>query len=182
MDQVIRVKDANSIVLAVQGEETLEHPVHGKALALAGLAEPFVDDGAGLTGHLRRVVRTIVGHDVHIVQGPGIVQLAQVLDQLADDGVLVVGTGNQGEGFPLRELLDLFHFTEQPEPGNDEIVDGKEDDDKLQRYHDDIEYRAHASTSAFLLFSEQHDINRIDNPCDKVCEHADKGPAGRPEP
>ena len=182
MDQVVRIEDGNCIILFVQGEQLPEHPFQGKSLPHFFLVEPFIHQGTGLPGHLRRMVAAVVGDYEDVVQLIGIPEHMEVLHQLADDLFFIVGGDDDGKcGFGSQDLL-FFFPGQDAEQGNDKIINGEKDDQHLEGNHDDVEIRAH-KTSCFLLlfkdglFSRHFHIDCIEHPAEGIGEHDHKRPS-----
>ena len=135
MHQVIGIKDADRIVLAFQSEKPVEHPFHGKPFAFSCFTEALINDGSGVACNLRRFVRAVVRNHKNIVKLFGIIQLLQILNQLGNHLLLIMGADNQGKCAFIRILFRLSHFAEKAEPGYNKIINGKKDDDQLQRDH-----------------------------------------------
>ena len=145
MHQVVRIENHHGIVLLGQGKQLLEHPFQGKALALLHFVGvvPFVHQGALTSCHFRRMVAAIISYHENIVHIIGITQHLQVIHQLANYLFLVMGSHNHRKsGFGGQDLLFLFPG-QNAEQGNGKVVNRKENDQHLQRNHNNIKIAAH---------------------------------------
>ena len=151
--QVVRIKDAHGIILLVHGKKLLKHPLQGIALALFGRMGALADNGTGLACHLCRIIRAIIRNHIDIIQFLWIVQLLQILHQLADNRLLIVGCHNHSHLLFRRGNL-FFLEPPQPEEADEEKIHRKQENNYLQRYHYYVKWKIHLLTSPlFAIFS-----------------------------
>ncbi len=142
MDKVVGVENRYRVVLARQAEKLGEDPFHGVAFAALLEVEALVHDRARGPGQFGRAVLAVVGDDEDVVQVAGVFQHLQVLDELDDDIFFVVGGDDDGERLLGGENLGFVAAPDAKE-SQSEIVEGKENDDKLHRNHYVIENLVH---------------------------------------
>ena len=168
MNEVVRIKDGNCIILLVHRKELLKHPLERKTFALFRRMCARADNGPLSFCDLARIVRAVVGDDVDIIQFLRVVKTAQICDELANDRCLIVGGNDDGKGF-LR-CQDLFlSMPPQTAKTNKEEVQRKEQKKDLHRHHDDIKDMrrqigrkcmkdlCHISFPLFLQSEQSHD-------------------------
>ena len=162
--EVVGIEDADGIVLLVHLEQAVEHPLERIALALLRRMRAHVDERTCLLGNLCRVVCAVVGDDVDVIHVLRIVELLEVLDELADDGVLVVCRDDKCKRLARRLDLDLFLAPHAAE-ADDEEIEREEEDQDLHWHHDDVKRMCEQKQSAFLCKTCQQ---RIDDAQDRV--------------
>ena len=111
VEHVVGIEHEVGLVAAVGVllADDLEAVVERVALPHLLVVVPGKDDGAGLAGHVGRVVSAVVGDDEHVDELLRIVLHLDGVDEVADDGALVAGRDDGGEPVVLlrNELLGL---------------------------------------------------------------------------
>lgn len=78
VNKVIRIEDAERIVILIQCEDLREYPVHGIAFADEFLIGSFKDESSVLAGDVCRIVRAVVRDDVDVIEFLRVLQELQV--------------------------------------------------------------------------------------------------------
>ena len=119
--QIICIKDTHSIVLLVHSKELLKHPLQSIALALLGRMGTLTNNGASLSSYLSCIIGAIICNNIDIIQLLGIFQLFEILYQLANNRLLIMGSHNNRHSF-LRGGDFLFLETPQTKKSNKEKI------------------------------------------------------------
>ena len=138
MNEIVCIENANGIILALHAEKTVEHPLEREAFALILVIRSLADNGARLARYLGRIVVAVIGNHEYVIKFLRIIKALQVVNQLSNDGALVVRRHDHGKRLLRCEYL-LFFATPQAKEGNDAIIYRKEKHDELQRNHHSIE-------------------------------------------
>ena len=137
MYEVVRIEDGDGIVLLVHRKELLKHPLKRKSLALLRRMRARADNGARLLRDLPRIVRTVVGNDIDVVQFLGIVEPLQIFDELPDDRRLVV-RGDDDSKCLLRRQDFFLPMPPQTAEADEEKIQREEQEENLHWHHDDV--------------------------------------------
>ena len=112
MHQIVRIEDADSIVFLVHGKELFKHPLQGIALAFLGWMGTLTDDGSCISSYLGGIVGAVICNNIDIIKLLRVFQLLEVLYQLADNRLLIVGSHNDSH---LLLWGGNFLFLETPQ-------------------------------------------------------------------
>lgn len=149
MHEVIRIEYADRVVLFFHLEQTVKHPLERIALRLLRRMRARMDDGTGICGNLCRVIGAVISNDMDIIHILRIVEALQILDQLPNDGMLVMCRHDQRErllrGLDFR-LATPPHATET----DDKEIKREQENHDLHGNHDDIKWEIKQKSSAFL--------------------------------
>ena len=116
--EVVRVEDHQQVVVLVVVPQGVEGLLQGNGLAggsVRAVLAGFDHLRPGCPGHLRGTVGAIIGNDVKIIQLPGIIHPVEVVDDIPDDPLLVVGRNQHQEaalGIMILVILRLLPETE----------------------------------------------------------------------
>ena len=122
--QVVGVEDDERLVLArILVEDAVEAVIHHPALALARQVVALVDDGSGLAGTRRRLIRAGICDNEDIDEFGRIVLCLDGLHQVGDHGFLVVRRDEERVRMLLLCLGDLHLVAHVADDKEDELVE-----------------------------------------------------------
>ena len=108
MDEVVGVKDAESVIFLIQCKDLREDPVHGIAFADKFLVFSFEDVGAMGARDVSGIVGAVVCDDEDVIEFFRIFQDAKVVQQIPQDHGFVVRRYDDGEAALRGSQIRFF--------------------------------------------------------------------------
>ena len=124
--QVVGVKEHDHVVAVLIALQRIEGLLQDDGLArgrVRAFLVAFQNVGAHAPGDLHGPVGTVVGQNIEIIQFPRILHMLQVIDDIRDHRLLVVG-GNQHQKAQLRiVVLIIFGIALEAKEADDQLVE-----------------------------------------------------------
>ena len=144
VNKVIRIEDAERIVILIQCEDLREYPVHGIAFADEFLIGSFKDESSVLAGDVCRIVRAVVRDDVDVIEFLRVLQELQVFQKVRQYGRFIVRWYDDRKFAGGIRQISFFSMP-HAEYSDDRVVNREEGHDQLYREHDYIEVMVHCT-------------------------------------